>query len=60
MFIEFWIHLGGIVGAVLATKSPPKTAQEPPKMPPEGRLGGVLEPGAAQDAPKRRPTHLQD
>ena len=47
-----------ILGALLKPCSPPRDPQDGPRAAQDAfrrRLGGVLEPGAAQEAPKRRP-----
>ena len=52
--IEFQLHFGDLVRAMFATKRPqdgPRAAQDAFRR----RLGGVLEPGAAQEAARPPP-----
>ena len=60
---RFVLNFGSILGALLEPCSPPRGPQDGPRAAQDAfrrRLGGVLEPGAAQEAPKRRPDPLQD
>ena len=58
VFIEFWSHLGGLWGAIWATIAAQDASRTTLKLT-KRRPGGALEPGDAQELPKRRPGTLQ-
>ena len=55
---RFLLNFGSILGALLEPCSPPRGPQDGPRAAQDAfrrRLGGVLEPGAAQEAPRPPP-----
>ena len=58
VFIEFWSHLGGLWGAIWATIAAQDASRTALKLA-KRRPGGALEPGDAQEPPKKRPGTLQ-